>query len=64
MPYGHYVNVGSAVDGGRMLVFMVDKMVITEKGKAREYEHTLLGISGADFSKTLNSGVLIHSALA
>ncbi len=64
LPYGHYVNVGSAVDGGRMLVFMVDKMVITEKGKAREYEHTLLGISGADFSKTLNSGVLIHSALA
>lgn len=64
LPYGHFVNAGGAVDGGKMLVFMADKIVITEKGRAREYSHTLMGISGADFSKTLNSGVLVHSALA
>lgn len=64
LPYGHYVNAGGAVDGGKMLVFMADKITIAEKGKVREYSHTLLGISGADFSKTLNSGVLVHSALA
>lgn len=64
LPYGHYVNAGGAIDGGKMLVFMADKIVITEKGKVREYSRTLLGISGADFSKTLNSGVLVHSALA
>lgn len=64
LPYGHYVNAGGAINGGKMLVFMADKIVIAEKGKVREYNHTLLGISGADFSKTLNSGVLVHSALA
>lgn len=64
LPYGHFVNVGSAVSDGKMLVFMADKLTITEKGKARSYENTLLGLSTADFSKTLSSGVLIHSELA
>ena len=64
LPYGHYVNVGSAVSDGKMIVFMADKLTITEHGKARSYENTLLGLSMADFSKTLSSGVLIHSELA
>ncbi len=64
LPYGHYVNVGSAVSNGEMLVFMADKLTITEKGKARSYDKTLLGLSLSNFSKTLDSGVLIHSELA
>lgn len=64
LPYGHFVNVGCAMGDGKMLVFMADKLTITEKGRAREIEHPLLGLSLADFSKSLNAGVLIHSELA
>ncbi len=64
LPYGHFVNVGSAVGDGKMLVFMADKLTITEKGRAREISHPLLGLSLTNFSKTLNAGVLIHSELA
>ena len=64
LPYGHFVNVGSAVGDGKMLVFMADKLTITEKGRAREVEHPLLGLSLSNFSKTLNAGVLIHSEFA
>ncbi len=64
LPYGHFVNVGSAVSNGQMLVFMADKLTITEKGKhAKIFKNTLLGLSMADFSKNLNSGVLLHSSL-
>ena len=65
LPYGHFVNVGSAVSKGEMLVFMADKLIISEKGKAKSFDHTLLGLCLSDFSKTLNnSGVLLHSELA
>ena len=64
LPYGHFVNVGSAVGDGKMLVFMADKLTITEKGRARVLDHALLGLSLSNFSKTLNAGVLIHSELA
>ena len=64
LPYGHFVNVGSAVANGQMLVFMADKLTISEKGQhSKIYKNTLLGLSLSDFSKSLNSGVLLHSAL-
>ena len=65
LPYGHFVNVGSAVANGEMLVFMAEKLTISEKGQhAKIFKNTLLGLSMADFSKSLNSGVLLHSSLA
>ena len=46
------------------LVFMADKLTISEKGQhSKIYKNTLLGLSLSDFSKSLNSGVLLHSAL-
>ena len=65
LPYGHFVNVGSAISCGEMLVFMADRLTISEKGQhAKIFKNTLLGLSMADFSKNLNSGVLLHSSLA
>ncbi len=64
LPCGHLINVGSAVSKGRMIVFQADRMTITEKGRPRTYSKQLLGLSMADFSKALNSGVLIHGELA
>lgn len=64
LPYGHTISANGAVSGGKMIVFMADKITITEKGHVREYSNTFLGLSTADFSRTLGSGVLVHSTLA
>ncbi len=64
LPYGHFIRVGSAISKGDMLVFMADKLTVSEKGQhAKVFKNTLLGLSLADFSKNLNSGVLLHSSL-
>ncbi len=55
---GHYIFVKSATKGAKMLIFEVDKLVISEK----TYSNACLGISFSGFEKAMNSNVLLHSS--
>lgn len=57
---GHYISVNSAVKGGKMLVFMVDKIFIGEDNC--EFDNVFLGLSFSGFDKAMHSGVLLHSS--
>lgn len=60
LKYGHYISVNSAVKGGKMLVFMVDKIFVGEEN--REFDNVFLGLSFSGFDKAMHSGVLLHSS--
>ncbi len=56
---GHYINVNSAIKGGKMLVFSVDKIIVEGE---RIYEDVCLGLSFSGFEKAMHSQVLLHSS--
>ena len=59
---GHYINVNSAVKGGKMLVFSVEKMIIKNGEIEKSYENVCLGLSFSGFDKAMHSAVLLHSS--
>lgn len=60
----HYIPASTSMSQGKMLVFEVDKVqIIDKKNQVREFQNLFLGISFADFEKSFNSGVLLHSTL-
>lgn len=61
---GHYIEVNSAVKGGKMLIFDVDELVILSSKQKKSYKNISLGLSFSGFEKAMNSQVLLHSSSA
>lgn len=60
----HYVPASTAMSQGKMLVFEVDKLQIIVKNKeVKEHKNIFLGLSFADFERSFNSQLLLHSTL-
>ena len=61
---GHYIDVNSAVKGGKMLIFDVDEMIIKSSTNEKVFKDFSFGLSFSGFEKGLHSGVLLHSSQA
>jgi len=60
----HYIPASTSMSQGKMLVFELDKLqIISKTNKVKEFDNLFLGLSFADFEKSFNSGLLLHSTL-
>ena len=60
----HYIPASTSMSQGKMLVFELEKIqIISKKNEVKEYNNLFLGLSFADFEKSFNSGLLLHSSL-
>ena len=60
----HYIPASTSLSQGKMLVFELDKLQIMNKdNEIKDYENIFVGLSFADFEKSFNSGLLLHSSL-
>ncbi len=60
----HYVPASTSMSQGKMLVFEIDKLELLSKdNKVKEFKELFVGLSFADFEKSFDSGLLLHSSL-
>lgn len=60
----HYVPASTSMSQGKMLVFEVEKLqIIIKNQEVKEHKNIFLGLSFADFEKSFNSNLLLHSTL-
>ena len=60
----HYVPASTSMSQGKMLVFEIDKLQVIDKtNEIKEFEGVFAGLSFANFDKSFNSGLLLHSSL-
>ena len=60
----HYVPASTSMSQGKMLVFEVEKLqIIVKNQEIKEHKNIFLGLSFADFEKSFNSNLLLHSTL-
>lgn len=61
---GHYIPASTSMSQGKMLVFEVDNLQIFQKdNNIKEFQNIFVGLSFADFEKSFNTGLLLHSSL-
>ena len=60
----HYVAASTSMSQGKILVFELDKLqIIAKDNEIKEYDGVFVGLSFADFSKSFDSDLLLHSSL-
>ncbi len=60
----HYVPASTSMSQGKMLVFELDKVeILSKNNEIKEHKNIFVGLSFADFEKSFDSGLLLHSSL-
>lgn len=59
----HYIPASTSMSNGKMLVFELENLqVIDKKNQIKEFKSQFVGLSFANFEKSFNSGLLLHSS--
>ena len=60
----HYIPASTSMSQGKMLVFELEKLqILSKNNELKEHYNIFVGLSFADFEKSFNSGLLLHSSL-
>ncbi len=58
---GHYIKINNVGNGGNMLVFSVDEVVV---GEDKSFQNVMLGLSFSGFEKSFGKNILLHCDMA
>ena len=59
---GHYIDINTALKGGKMLVFDIDKLLVKSNHEEKSFNNISLGLSFSGFEKAMHAAVLLHSS--
>jgi len=60
---GHYININTALKGGKMLVFDIDRLLVKSQTYGEKvFNDISLGLSFSGFEKAMHAAVLLHSS--